>query len=70
VTKYGVVIHHQEVWTSKIWCLVFFSTFRCYLFVCRLVCSLFVFQWSGGSALVLVVERVFLLHKGIVFMGM
>jgi hypothetical protein len=61
MTKYGVVIHYQEVWMSKVWCLVFFSTFRCYLFVCRLV---FVHQWSGGSVLVLVVERVFLLHKG------
>jgi hypothetical protein len=33
-----------------------FSTFKFYLFVCRLVCLLFVFQWSDGSVLVSMVE--------------
>jgi hypothetical protein len=56
MTNYVVVIHHQEVWTWKVWCLVFFSTFGCCLFVCMLVCLLFVFQWSGENALVSVME--------------
>ncbi len=65
MTKYGVVIHYQEVWMSKVWCLVFFFTFKCYLFVCRLVCLFF-----NGSVLVLVVEQVFYCIRGLSLWGL
>lgn len=31
--KYGIVVHHEELWMLKVQCLVFFSTFGC-CFVC------------------------------------
>ncbi len=49
MTKYRIVIHHQEVWTSRVWCLVFFSMFGCCLFAYMLLCLLFVLQWSDES---------------------
>ncbi len=45
MTNYGVVIHHQEVWTPKVWCLVFFSTFGCCLFVVMIFYGAVEMRW-------------------------
>jgi hypothetical protein len=56
MTNYEALMHHEGLRMPKVQYRVLFSTFRCCLFFCKLMCLMLVFQWSGLGELVYVME--------------
>ncbi len=56
MTNYEAIMHHEDLRMPKVQYLVFFFTFGFCLSFSRLVCLMFILQWSGLGELVSVME--------------
>ncbi len=58
VTNYGMVGHHERLWTSKVQILLFFPTFGCFCFLAVYMFLMVCYYGNDATNLDLMMERV------------